>query len=505
MLTSEKAFKTSHYSSTGMLYYWYLFRIWCFIVNLLAPSVYTKDSPNVVVLFADNLAYSDLSSLGGPPGRTPNIDRLGQQGITFHHWNSAAHLCSASRASLLTGKYPIRTGIYPRVFANDAVFGLMPFEVTLADILKQEGYTTQIVGKWHLGSRPGYLPTNHGFDGWLGIPYHMSGGSLDGHICAYDSDETWWLPLYENETIIEQPVKIQALAQRYATRASEFIQENTANKHPFFLYLAFSHVHQLCAPKDGNEQETCQWAGSDDTKQHSKFGDAVKEMDWIAGQVLNTIDATGSADNTLVLFVSDNGPWLAEQKCAGSEGPYKGRWLAENVSLNCTACPHDFVPDPTAERPRRCRLGDSAPGSTNLDHFLDGVHCGKDVGLGSVWEANLRMPAFARFPGKIASGTTTKASVSTLDVVPTLLSLLECSIPLGLDGVDISPVLLGEEEKYDSKNRILFFWRDGFSQGPLPAPYGRMDVAAVKIGHIKAWFWTKSAHYNNDPEEFHVS
>ena len=475
-------------------------------VDTLKPST---PKPNVVILFADNLAYSDLSSLGGPPGRTPNLDRLGQQGITFRHWNSAAHLCSASRATLLTGKYAVRTGVYPRVFANDAAYGLLPTEVNLAKYLQQEeGYATSLVGKWHLGHRPPYLPTKQGFDEWIGIPYHMSGGSLDDHICAYDGDQSWWLPLYENETIVEQPVKIQNLADRYATRATEFIERNMAENKPFFLYVAFSHVHQLCAPKAGNEQDTCQWAGSHGPKTANNgggtatFGDAVQEMDWIAGEVLKALDATGAASNTLVLFTSDNGPWLAEQSCAGSQGPWKGQWLAENVDSSCTACPHDYIPDPTKHRPRRCRLTETSSGTQQESAYLDGVHCGQDVGLGSVWEANLRMPAFVRFPGKIKPNSVSKAVVSTLDVFPTVLSMLNASHPPGLDGVDISPVLFGQEESYNP-SRVLYFWRDGFSDGPLPAPYGRMDVAAVKVGFLKAWFWTKSAHYNDDPEVHH--
>lgn len=478
-----------------------------------AEATPDTSKPNLVILFADNLGYSDLSSLGAPPGRTPNLDRLGQQGLTFRHWNSAAHLCSASRATLLTGKYAARTGVYPRVFANDAAYGLLPAETNIANYLQQrEGYATSLVGKWHLGHRPPYLPTKQGFDEWLGIPYHMSGGSLDDHVCAYDGDASWWLPLYEDEAIIEQPVKMRDLADRYATRATSFIETNVAQDKPFFLYMAFSHVHQLCAPKAGNEQGTCQWAGSHtDKNQPSRsntkkgnhtFGDAVQEMDWIAGEVLKALDAAGAANNTLVLFTSDNGPWLAEQSCAGSRGPWEGKWLADNVDQSCTACPHDYVPDPTDERPRRCRLSERSPGTTQESAYLEGVHCGQDVGLGSVWEANLRMPAFVRFPGRIEPNTETKAVVSTLDVFPTFLSMLDAPLPPGLDGVDISPVLFGQEDSYN-QSRVLFFWRDGFSEGPLPAPYGRMDVAAVKVGHLKAWLWTKSAHYNDDREVYH--
>lgn len=232
-------------------------------------------------------------------------------------------LVAASRAALLTGKYPARMGIYPRVFRPDAVYGLMPNETTIAEHLKEEGYATAIVGKWHLGHRPDYLPTNQGFDEWLGIPYHMSGGSIDNHTCNSDVNETMWLPLYEGTAIVEQPVRVQDLASRYASAASSFIKRNAANETPFFLYMAYSHVHQLCAPRDFPEQATCQWS-SDGTK--STFVDAVQEMDWIAGQILENLDAKGLANNTVVIFTSDNGPWVAEQSCAGSKGPFEGRW-----------------------------------------------------------------------------------------------------------------------------------------------------------------------------------
>jgi hypothetical protein len=172
--------------------------------------------------------------------------------------------------------------------------------------------------------------------------------------------------------------------------------------------------------------------------------------------------------------------------------------LRDNVDLDCTACPgHDYIPDPTTERPRRCSL----PGS---DLTVDGVHCGEDTGLGSVWEANLRMPALARWPGKIDAGTETMTLVSTLDVLPTVLSLLgKDSISKELDGIDISAVLLGQELNSEDMDRVLFFWRDGFLDGPLGPPYGRFDVVAAKVGRIKVWFSTKSAHYNNDVEVSH--
>jgi arylsulfatase A-like enzyme len=462
---------------------------------LFFNAVATEMLPNLVILFADNLGYDDISTfhsaLKSDGTKTPNIDRLATEGIKFLNWNSAAALCSASRSALLTGRYPVKTGVYPRVFRPDATFGLLPEETTLAELLKDVGYATKLVGKWHLGHRKPFLPTNQGFDSWYGIPYHMSGGSVDNHTCYDDHEETMLLPLYQDTTIIQQPVKLDDLASLYASSASRFVEENTASHTPFFLYMAFSHVHQLCAPIDMPEQINCQWA----EKENATFSDAVMEMDWIAGEILKALDATGSTNNTFVLFTSDNGPWVAEQSCSGSRGPFTAKWFQENVDSMCTACPHEYVPKPTKDQPRRCVLPE-----TNFE--LNGVHCGDDSGLGSVWEANLRMPALIRYPGIVQPGITTNALVSTLDVIPTFLSLIGKTSPDNIDGMDISDLLYGRESD-DDQIRILYFWRDGFKEGPLPPPYGRFDVAAAKYGNIKLYFSTKSAHYNDDVEVFH--
>jgi arylsulfatase A len=314
--------------------------------------------PNIVIMFADNLGYNDIGwfqqqheqpkhpppphsgeTSSASSSNSPNIDRLAQQGKTFYNWNSAAHLCSASRAALLTGKYPVRTGVYPGVFHNDAQYGLLPEEVTLAEALQEAAnYSTSIVGKWHLGHRSPFLPTNQGFDHWLGIPYHMSGGSIDNHTChnsmgaAALNVSAVWLPLYQDATIVQQPVQVQDIATHYAATATQFIRDQTSTsattpktkKNPFFLYLAFSHVHQLCAPRDFAEPETCQWSKKEGTS--GRFETAVQEMDWVAGQVLQALEETGTVNNTIVIFTSDNGPWVAEQTCSGSKGPFHGQW-----------------------------------------------------------------------------------------------------------------------------------------------------------------------------------
>ncbi|KAL7528107.1 hypothetical protein ACHAXR_002271, partial [Thalassiosira sp. AJA248-18] len=466
--------------------------------------------PNVVILFADNLAYNDVGAFQTgvrTPSRTPRTDALANDGLKLLHWNSPAVLCSASRAALLTGKYPVRTGVYPRVFEPDAIHGLLANETTLADHLKDEGYATKLVGKWHLGSRPGYLPTDRGFDEWFGIPYHMSGGSLDRHVCGKQKDPngTNWLPLFDGHDIVEQPVDLRNLAPRYVDSASDFIHQNAKTSQPFFLYMAFSHVHQLCAPRFAE----CQWASEhfsrnpDNGGFSASFGDAVEEMDWILGGVLDALRDAGVEDDTLVIFTSDNGPWTAERGCAGAKGQFEGAWLRENVDEGCTACPSEYVASPVPDEPRRCVY----PGT---DFEVEGVHCGEDSGLGSAWEANVRMPAIVRWKGgNVPIGEESSEMVSTLDVVPTVLSILGKEIPGEIDGVDVKHVFLGDEKKTPldesgmDQERAIFFWRDGFKTGPLPAPFGRFDVVAMKIGWIKIWFWTKSSHYNDDEEVYH--
>ena len=281
--------------------------------------------------------------------------------------------------------------------------------------------------------------------------------------------------------------------------------------NPLFSFIL---QHQLCAPRFAE----CQWASSHfsrDGRFTASYGDAVEEMDWILGGVIDSLDEGGVSDDTLIIFTSDNGPWTAEQSCAGSKGPFKGTWLKENVDNDCTACPSEYKPSPLPGKKRRCIY----PG-TNYE--VMGVPCGEDSGLGSAWEANVRMPAIVRWKGGgVPEGEISSEMVSTLDVLPTVLSIIGKEIPNGseVDGIDVTRIFLGqapssssslldEEEEYQGDTRIrneraIFFWRDGFKTGPLPAPFGRFDVAAMKIGWYKLWFWTKSSHYNADEEVYH--
>lgn len=491
-------------------------------LSLFSPSSKSETTrrrpPNIVLFFADNLGYGDVGCFGAPTARTPNVDRLAREGMKFRNWNSGAVLCSPSRASLLTGRLPPRVGVYPRVFYRDAALGLPLNETTLADQLRRAGYATGIVGKWHLGQRPAYLPTNRGFDEWYGIPYHMSDGSLDGQRCGFDTNRTAWLPVFavDNKTatdhmIAEQPANLSELAVNYAGRARDFVRRHAGTKDgdggsaprkpPFFLYFPFSHVHQLCPPQRG------QWTSrlfKDRARAAGGFVGAVEETDWLTGQVLEELRLQKIEEETLVIWTSDNGPWTEEQNQAGSVGPFEGLWARRNINASCVACPSGFSHAPVPGKPRNCVYA----GGVGQAEPMDGIPCGEDIGLGSTWEGNMRMPALARWPGKIAAGSVVDDLVSSLDVFPTLLALAGVRPPPGLvlDGLDISRLLLGTPQPSGSaflQNRTLFFWRDGLKGGPLPAPYCRVDLFAMKRGPLKAHFWTKSAHYIGDEAVWH--
>ena len=220
-------------------------------------------------------------------------------------------------------------------------------------------------------------------------------------------------------------------------------------------------------------------------------------QDWVLGGVLDALRDAGVEDETLVVFTSDNGPWTAERSCSGSKGVFTASWLRDNVDPSCTACPSEYSADPLPGEPRRCVY----PGT---DYEIEGVPCGEDSGLGSAWEANVRMPGIVRWPGRVPAGAVSEELVSTLDVLPTVLGIVGGEIPEAVDGVDVKDVFFGDKiaGSADSE-RPIFFWRDGFKEGPLPHPFGRFDVVAIKLGRIKLWFYTKSSHYNADEEVHH--
>ena len=251
--------------------------------------------PNIVVIFADDLGYGDLSCFGSKTIRTPNLDRLASEGARLTQFYSCAPNCTPSRGGLLTGRYPIRTGLVRVLFPKDKV-GIDPEEITLAEALKARGYATGMVGKWHLGCMPEHLPTKHGFDSYLGIPY---------------SNDMKPTPLYRNDEVLEEPAVQPTLTKRYTEEAVRFVK--SAKDKPFFLYFAHTFPHVPLHV-------------SDEFKGKSKaglYGDVVEELDWSVGEVAKAIKDAGADRNTFVFFTSDNGPWLVKKEHGGSAGPLR--------------------------------------------------------------------------------------------------------------------------------------------------------------------------------------
>ena len=252
-------------------------------------------APNFVILIADDLGYGDLGCYGHPTIRTPHLDRMAAEGIKLSQFY-AAHLCTPSRAALLTGRLPIRSGLNVVLFPN-STGGIPDGEITLAEALKARGYATSCIGKWHLGHLPAYLPTRHGFDHYFGIPYS---NDMDVKKSGHPP-----IPLFRDETIIEQPAVQETLTLRYTREALSFIRNHraTARAQPFFLYLAYTFPHiPLHAGKAFRGKSP-----------RGLFGDVVEEIDWSVGQILAALRDQGMAESTLVVFTSDNGPWLIQK------------------------------------------------------------------------------------------------------------------------------------------------------------------------------------------------
>lgn len=383
-------------------------RRWLFIaLILLVPSllIAQKKPVNVIIILADDMGYGDLGCYGHPTIETPNIDRMAAEGMKFTQFYVGANVCTPSRAALLTGRLPVRTGMAGSDQSGNVLYpystgGLPQSETTIARALKSQNYRTAIIGKWHLGHLPDFLPTQHGFDEWFGIPY-----SNDMFGPAYRNAPP--LPLYKEGKVIETNPDQHLLTKRYTAEAIDFIKRN--NKNPFFLYYPnnFPHV-PLFASKD--------FAGK---SKRGLYGDVVSELDWSVGEILKTVKDLGLEKNTLVIFTSDNGPWLREKENGGSAG-----LLFE--------------------------------------------------GKGSSYEGGMRVPAIAWWPGTIKPLQTNTALATTMDLFPTILKLAGARVPSDVvfDGVDILPLLKGEKESV--RDEVFYYTRDNLyavRKGPWKAHF----------------------------------
>ena len=397
--------------------------------------------PNVILIYADDLGYGDLGSYGAQGYRTPNLDRMAAEGIRLTNFYVATAVCSASRAALLTGAYPNRIGIRGAL-DHTAKIGLNPEEETIAEVLKRRNYATAIYGKWHLGHHPQFLPTRQGFDEYYGLPY--SNDMWPNHPVTRNYYPE--LPLIEGERVIQLNPDQSRLTTDYTARAVSFIERN--RQRPFFLYLPHSMPHVPLFVSEKFKGKTAQ----------GLYGDVIEELDWSVGEILRTVGRLGLDRQTLVIFTSDNGPWLPYGNHAGSTG-------------------------------------------------------GLREGKGTAWEGGVRVPFIARWPGHIPAGVVSRAPLMTVDLLPTLARLAEVQLDRNrlIDGVDSWSILAGQGRRSSATRARYFYWlnelhavrRDKWKLH-LPHPYRHLASAGHDGQPGKDDTWqTEIALFDldNDPAE----
>ena len=401
-----------------------LVAVW-FVVGSMALG----QQPNFIIILCDNLGYGDIEPFGSELHRTPHLDRMAREGRKFTHFCVTAGRCTPSRASLLTGSYAQRLGMHrtPRgegVLFPISPYGLHPDEVTIAEILKEQGYATTIIGKWHLGDQPAFLPTRQGFDSFFGIPYSddMTQSLAARYRDRYDGDRWPPLPLLENEKVIEAPADRNLLTKRYTERALEFIEKN--KEGPFFLYLP----HAM----PGSEKVPFASEAFSGKSRNGLWGDAVEELDWSTGQILDKLVELGIERNTFVLWTSDNGSPLADDITSPSRG---------------------------SNQPLHGRGYTTAEGA-------------------------FRVPTIMWWPGRIPAGTVSDELTSTLDLLPTLAKWAGGEVPQDrvIDGLDVGPVIFGEPGA-KSPRKTLYYYNGEQLQAVRNGSWKLFVPLAKAVGH----------------------
>ncbi len=357
-----------------------------------------NNAPNIVLIYADDLGYGDLATYGAVQYQTPNLDKLVAEGMRFTNFEVAQAVCSASRAAILTGCYANRVGIGGALNPH-AKIGLNPEEETIAELVKRAGdYKTAIYGKWHLGHLKPFLPLQQGFDDYVGLPYsndmwkwtydmQLATEATHARKASYPE-----LPLMAGDTVFKTIETLEDQAQLttiYTEKAVSFIDENKG--HPFLLCVPHSMPHVPIAVSDKFKGKS----------EQGLYGDVIMEIDWSVGEIMNALDKHGLTENTLVIFTSDNGPWLNFGEHAGSTG-------------------------------------------------------GLREGKGTSFEGGQRVPCIMRWPAQVPAGTICNQLASTIDFLPTFADMLEVDLPKKqIDGVSILPLMKGEK---GAKPREIFYY-----------------------------------------------
>ena len=396
----------------------------------LSAGIAQASKPNFIIIFTDDQGYGDLSCFGSKKIKTPNIDRLAEEGRKFTSFMVASPVCTPSRAALLTGCYPKRVGMHQHVLFPASTKGLNPKEHTIADHLKSQGYATACFGKWHLGHHPEVLPTSNGFDAYYGIPYsndmnHPDNrgkprGGWQGMDALWKDPEStltkWKTPLFEGEKIVELPVDQRTITRRCTQKAIDFVKSHRDG--PFFVYLPHSMPHiPLYVPDDVR-----------DPNPNNAYVNTIEHIDAEVGRLLDTLDELKLDENTYVIYTTDNGPWLPFRHHGGSAGPLRD-------------------------------------------------------GKGTTFEGGQRVPCLMRGPG-IPAGTVCGELTGTIDVLPSIAALTGQPLPEGktIDGTDVSKLWLGKTEESPRKEFVHYTSRgdlEGIRQGNwkllIKRPRGRRN------------------------------
>lgn len=407
---------------------------------LASIAGFAAPPPNIVIIFNDDQGYQDLGCYGSPDIKTPRVDQLAQEGMRFTDFLVASPVCSPSRASLLTGLYPHKAGVRGVFFPNRGYHGLAPSQVTIAETLRDVGYATAAVGKWHLGDHVDFLPTNQGFDSYFGIPYsndmYPAQDMRYAADCIYLEGETPEtirqsfeeelrrgnpvamrdkVPLMRDEECIEFPADQRTITRRYADAGIRFIRDSVDSGKPFFLYLANTMPH---VPLFSSEPFT-------GNSERGPYGDVIEEIDFYTGRILDCLEALGIEENTIVIFTSDNGPWLTKGEEGGSADPlFEGKF--------------------------------------------------------SGFEGGHRVPCIIRWPGKIPAGSVCAEITSTIDFHPTLAGLAGAELPaIELDGKDVLDLWLAKEGA-ESPHEYFFYVHRGQAVRSGDWKYHLKEVFPVK-------------------------